>query len=194
MQVSCNIVYGRLALDLGADVMAEYAGRYGLSGRSSVSGIATARGNFDKGAPDSADLAWSGVGQFNNTVCPASMLRFVGAIANDGNAVPLHFMKRSGFSARFPVRSERVLERGTASGLGYIIEIQNRSNFPGLELHAKSGTAQVGGDRSPHAWYVGYITNEDFPLAFVVIVENGGGGAAVAGPIANRVLQEAVGG
>jgi zinc transporter ZupT len=39
---------------------------------------------------------------------------------------------------------------------------------------------------------VGYITNEGFPLAFAVIVENSGGGFAIAGPVANRVLQAAV--
>jgi len=59
-------------------------------------------------------------------------------------------------------------------------------------MRAKSGTAQVGSDRSPHAWFAGYIANEGHPLAFVVIVENGGGGTAVAAPIANRVLQAAI--
>jgi len=192
MQVSCNIVYGELALEMGAETMATFAEKLGLSGRTIVDGITTARGNFDKAPSGSLDLAWSGVGQFNNTVCPASMLRFVGAIANEGNVVELQLLKRSGVTSFLASRTERILSRDTAHRLGHIIEIQNRENFPGLEIYAKSGTAQVGGDRDPHAWYVGYITNEDFPLAFVVIVENGGGGTAVAGPIANRVLQEAI--
>lgn len=192
MQVSCNIVYGELALHLGADIMAEYAEKFSLSERTRVGGINSARGNFDKASDGSLNLAWSGVGQFNNTVCPASMLRFVGAIANEGNAVELQLLQRSGISSMIPTRSERVLHRNTAIQLGEIIEIQNRDSFPGLEIHAKSGTAQVGGGLEPHAWYVGYITNEDYPLAFVVMVENGGGGFAVASPIANRVLQEAI--
>jgi len=192
MQVSCNIVYGLLAIELGANTMAEYAEKYDISGRTTVDGITTARGNFDKAQPDSANLAWSGVGQFNNTVCPASMLRFVGAIANEGNAVELQLMKRDGLSSIIPTRTERLINRGTAQQLGQLIEIQNRDSFPGLEIHAKSGTAQVGGGKDPHAWYVGYITNENYPLAFVVVVENGGGGFANAGPIANRVLQEAI--
>jgi len=192
MRVSCNIVYGMIALDLGADVMAEYAEKLGLSGRTTVDGITTARGNFDKAPADSLNLAWSGVGQYNNTVCPASMLRFVGAIANEGNAVGLQLRKRSGLSTVTAPGTERILSRRTAEELGNIIEIQNRESFPGLEIHAKSGTAQVGGNREPHAWYVGYITNENYPLAFVVVVENGGGGFAVASPIANKVLQEAI--
>ena len=65
-------------------------------------------------------------------------------------------------------------------------------NYPGLNLCAKSGTAEVGGDMSPHAWFVGFIDNEETPLAFVVVVENGGWGSQTAGTVANTVLQEAV--
>jgi len=192
MRVSCNIVYGELAMILGADAMAEFTEKYSLSERTTVDGITTAKGNFDKAAADSVNLAWSGVGQYNNMVNPASMLRFVGAIANDGNAVELQFRKRSGVESVITSRTVSIMPRTTAQELGHIIEIQNRESFPGLEIHAKSGTAQVGGSRDPHAWYVGYITNANHPYAFVVIVENGGGGFAVASPIANRVLQEAI--
>jgi peptidoglycan glycosyltransferase len=81
----------------------------------------------------------------------------------------------------------------TASALGEMMDHHDEQRFPGLRMHAKSGTAEVGGGRSPHAWLAGYITNEGYPLAFVVVVENGGGGLSAAGPVANRVLQAAVG-
>jgi len=193
LRVSCNVVFGQLALELGAETLAEYAKKFGLSERTTIGGIETARGKFDEAADDTANLAWSGVGQYNNTVNPASMLRFVGAIANEGTAVELQLKKSAGVSSIIPARTERILNKITANELKAVMEIQNRENFPGLEIHAKSGTAQLGGDLSPHAWYVGFITNKDYPLAFVVIVENGGGGTAVAGPIANRVLQQALG-
>jgi len=192
LRVSCNVVFGQLALDLGADTLAEYAKKLGLSERTTIGGLSTARGNFDKAPRNSPNLAWSGVGQFNNTVCPASMLRFVGAIANEGNAVELQLLKKTGMQSLLPVSSERLLSWNTAVALGEAMEVQNRQNFPGLDIYAKSGTAQLGGGKEPHAWFVGYITNEDYPLAFVVIVENGGGGTAVAGPIASRVLQAAI--
>jgi peptidoglycan glycosyltransferase len=63
--------------------------------------------------------------------------------------------------------------------------------FPGLKLCAKTGTAEVG-NGSSHAWFAGFLDSEEFPLAFVVLVENGGGGLAAAGPVANSVLQAAV--
>jgi peptidoglycan glycosyltransferase len=172
--------------------MLEYAEKYGFTERIKVGELLTARGNFDSAASGSVNLAWSGVGQFTNTVCPAAMLRFVGAIANEGRAVNLQLLKRTGISALIPAGSTRLMNRNTAKELSEIIEIQNRENFPGLSIHAKSGTAQVGNNKDPHAWYVGYITNKDYPLAFVVMVENGGGGTAVAAPIANRVLQLAI--
>ena len=45
---------------------------------------------------------------------------------------------------------------------------------------------------SPHAWFAGFLNDSEHPLAFVVLVENGGGGASTAGPIAAKVLQQAV--
>jgi len=193
MQVSCNVVFGELALEMCGNTMLEYSERLGIAGRTTVSGFQTASGNFDAAPRNSADLAWSGIGQFTNMVCPASMLRLMCAIANDGNAIDLHYMQRTGPVSLLPPRTERILSRNTAQQLSEVIEIQNRQNFPGLQIYAKTGTAQVGGGHDPHAWFAGYITNPGHPLAFVVVVENGGGGAAVAAPIANQVLQAAIG-
>ncbi len=66
---------------------------------------------------------------------------------------------------------------------------------------AKSGTAQIGdanGDgrigehEQPHAWMIGFAPLEDPRVAVAVLVENGGGGARVAGPIAAEVLAAAL--
>ena len=119
------------------------------------------------------------------------MLRFVAAIANMGIASDMRLLERSGIMAFVPSRASRIMHSDTADLLGGMMD-HHSQGFPGLQMHAKSGTAQVGGDRGPHAWFAGYITNEGYPLAFVVVVENGGGGTAVAGPIANRVLQAAI--
>ena len=66
--------------------------------------------------------------------------------------------------------------------------------FPNMELCAKSGTAEVGEGQTPHAWFAGFLRNEDAPYAFVVLVENGGGGSSVAGTVAGRVLDIIVNG
>ena len=66
--------------------------------------------------------------------------------------------------------------------------------FQGMDLCAKSGTAEVGEGQTPHAWFAGFLRDEDHPYAFVVLVENGGGGSSVAGTVAGKVLDVMVNG
>jgi peptidoglycan glycosyltransferase len=197
LAVSCNSTFAQLALELGADKLSLYADKFGLTKSLKVDGIMTASGSFDKAEAETADLAWSGIGQYNDTVCPANMLRFVGAIANGGVAVDMSLICDKGLAGIIPPGSDRLLSKETADKIATMMNYNvyksyGEGNFPGLELYAKSGTAEVGGSLQPHAWFVGYITNEDYPLAFVVIVENGGSGSKTAGAVANTVLQAAV--
>ena len=195
LAVSCNSAFAQLALELGGDVLSTYAGKMGLTESFEISGISTAAGSFDIAADGSSLLAWSGIGQYTDLVNPAAMLRMMCAVAGDGSApeLTLKAQERSGlFSAR-----TRLLSADTAAKIremmSYTVAYKyGAENYPGLELCAKSGTAEVGGGASPHAWFVGFITNTDRPLAFVVIVENGGYGSAAGGAVANAVLQAAV--
>ena len=66
------------------------------------------------------------------------------------------------------------------------------SMFPGLKIGAKSGTAETSKNATPHAWFTGFLDDEENPYAFVVLVENGGYGTEVAGRVANTVLQALV--
>ena len=68
------------------------------------------------------------------------------------------------------------------------------NRFPIMKLCAKSGTAEVGADQAPHAWFAGFLQNEEAPYAFVVLVENGGSGNSVAGTVAGKVLNIMVNG
>ena len=73
-----------------------------------------------------------------------------------------------------------------------VIETYGQDRFPGMDICAKSGTAEVGADKSPNAWFTGFLRDEATPYAFIVLVENGGGGSSVAGTVASQVLQAAV--
>ena len=193
---SCNIAFAKIALELGGETLQEYAAAYGLVAPLKIDGIYTAPGNYVIAADASFELAWSGAGQSKNLCSPVAMARFAAAIANGGTAPKLTNEARRGLSL---AGSERVLSSSTAKKLGEMMaynveETYGAKNFPGLQLHAKSGTAEVGSGSEPHAWFVGYIENEDYPIAFAVIVENGGGGQSVAGSVANKVLQAAIAG
>ena len=73
-----------------------------------------------------------------------------------------------------------------------VIETYGQDRFPGMDICAKSGTAEVGDGETPNAWFTGFLRDEATPYAFIVLVENGGGGSSVAGTVASQVLQAAV--
>ena len=195
---SCNCVFAQLALELGPETLKEYAEKLGLSGVSfDIDGIETTPGSYDA-AEEDIDIAWSGVGQYNDMVNPCAMLRFVAAVANGGEAPSMTLLARKGLGTLSPAETERILSRATADRLEEMMSYNvyasyGTENFPGLDLCAKSGTAELGPDESPHAWFVGFNRDDRAPYAFVVMVENGGWGSSVAGSVANEVLQAAVG-
>lgn len=83
---SCNIVFGELAVELGADIMTEYAEKAGITSSISFDGTATASGHFDLSEANNASLAWAGIGQYTNLINPCQFMTFVGSIANGGQA------------------------------------------------------------------------------------------------------------
>ena len=64
-------------------------------------------------------------------------------------------------------------------------------DIPGAEVCAKSGTAEVGSDANT-ATFAGFLDSEKYPLAFIVIVEEGGAGSSTCAPIARDVLQACI--
>ena len=82
---SCNCAFGTLALELGPELMAEYAEKLGMTASLQLDGMDVLPGSFTKGEAGSVGLAWSGVGQYEDLVCPYAMLRYVSAIANGGS-------------------------------------------------------------------------------------------------------------
>ena len=181
---SCNCVFGQLAAEMGPGIMAKYADKAGLTSSYDVNGIKTAEGSFNFSS-SKLDLAWSGIGQFEDQVNPLSMMVFMGSIAGNGTACEPSIV--AGESSG----SVSLMGQDTASRLkellrNNVITNYGDDNYPGLEMGAKSGTAETGDGNDPHAWFCGYSGH----YAFVVMVENGGGGADVAGPVANTVLQK----
>ena len=126
----------------------------------------------------------------------------MGGIAGGGSAVEPYIVVRDTWTdvlkEKLPgggTSSIDMIESSTAKTLKEYManNVENHygSNmFPGLKVCAKSGTAEVGGDKKPNAWFTGFLDDDSHPYAFVVMVENGGYGTSVAGTIANKVLQE----
>lgn len=200
---SCNGVFGTLAAELGGDTMTKYVEQAGLTRRMSVDGIMTAAGHYDVSDADKGQIGWSGVGQYTDTVNPCNMMAYMGAIANGGTAaVPrliLDITTPSGIPTSWQRTEETdtLVQTSTASQVkemmkNNVVQTYGTDRFRGLDIGAKSGTAEVGGDKRPNAWFAGFLDDPEHPYAFIVLVENGGGGASVAGEIAATVLQACV--
>ena len=180
---SCNCAFASLAVEMGPRTMSNAVKEFGLTKSYDINGIKTEKGSFNFDTYK-INLGWAGIGQFEDQVNPISMMVYVGAIAGGGEAAKPHIlMDEEGGKAN-------LLDGGIAMQLdemmrNNVIVNYGDNNYPGLELRAKSGTAEGGDGKAPDAWFCGYSGD----YAFIVCVENGGYGSAVAGPIANSVLQ-----
>lgn len=198
---SCNVAFAEISLELGGNALQKYADIAGFNTSLKVDGILTAIGKTEVSDATGGDLAWAGIGQYNDTANPLTFMTYVGSIANDGVCVSPKIVKdRGGILSLMPdfgSKDRRIISEETALILrdmmrNNVIEVYGERNYNGLKLCAKSGTAEVGGDQKPHAWFAGFMDRDDCPLAFVVILENGGSGSKSAGPVAGIVLKKAV--
>ena len=130
---------------------------------------------------------------------------YMGAIANGGKAAEPYLIgdvvSSLGISAGKASggRSKLLIQPDTAEIVAELMadnveKTYGTKRFPNMDLCAKSGTAEVGAGKEPHAWFAGFLRNEETPYAFVVLVENGGSGNAVAGTVAGKVLDIMVNG
>lgn len=185
---SCNIAFGDSALLIGRENLQKTAEAMGINKSFRIGEVTTATGHFDIKNADDISLAWSGIGQYTDTVNPAQMAIMCGAIAQGGETRLPHYVKgeNSGKSGR--LMSEEVAENLHSLMRYTISDYYGDSMFEGLTVCAKTGTAEVGEGIEPNAWMIGYSTDEDCPLAFAVVVEEGGYGFYSAGPIARIAM------
>ena len=187
---SCNCAFGSIALELGGECIKEYADKLGLTSSHTLSGIETAAGFFEAAPDETPALAWSGIGQHTDLVSPFAVMRLVAAVANGGEVNEPSILLGEGGG------SEKLLKKETAQKISEMMNYNvayaygGEWSFPGLNLSAKSGTAEVG-DGNEHSWFAGFLNDEEHPYAFVVVIENGGGGLRNAGAVANTILQAA---
>lgn len=203
LAVSCNGVFGQLAAELGAETMQKYVESTGLTDELSVNGIPTAVSTFNFPADNDGELAWAGIGQGKDMVNPCSMMVLSGAIANGGRAAKPQIISHTAFqkgvrtSLYLRHSTGELLNKDTANRIAEmmknnVVSNYGEGNFPGLDIYAKTGTAQVDSTSPYNAWFTGFIKNEEHPYAFVVLIEGGGSGKNVAGKAANAVLQAAI--
>ncbi len=195
---SCNCAFAQVSQQLGKETLKKYVDKCGVAGSVSFDGITTAGGSFRVDDASELSVAWSSIGQYEDLINPCAFMTFMGAIAGDGRGAIPYLVERVNLADSVTYqasnrRTSRVVSEETAETIRQFMEYNVQSlygaqNFPGLTVCAKTGTAQVGGDRKPNAMFTGFTADEDCPLAFIVCVENAGYGSSVCVPIASKIL------
>ncbi|WP_052664914.1 peptidoglycan D,D-transpeptidase FtsI family protein [Nitriliruptor alkaliphilus] len=206
IRVSCNTTFAELALQLGAEGLADQAERFGFNNQVPFElPVATSAIPREQDLPS---VAQSGIGQRDVRATPMQMALLTASIANGGQLVRPHLVasvrdpagrqlrgpagaaweiRGSGDTPVSPRTAEQlrrmmvdVVENGTGT----------RAAIDGVEVGGKTGTAQTGGD--PTVWFVGFA-GDDVAVAVVLpsSSEDATGGA-LAAPIARSVMQAAL--
>lgn len=127
------------------------------------------------------------------------------AVMNDGN-LPVPYLveqirEPSGLAHRGPQAGQ--VERGTMKAetarqvremMVMVVERGYGANakVAGVTVGGKTGTAQLGGDQAPHAWFLGFAQRGEQAVVICVMVENGGEGSVVAAPIFAQMVTPAL--
>jgi peptidoglycan glycosyltransferase len=208
LDVSCNVAFGWLGLELGADKLRDQAERFGFGQHYLDDLNGQVESVFPD--PDEPQTALSAIGQFEVAATPLQMGMVVAGIANDGQVMRPYLVDEerapdlsvlhkadpqplTGEPAMNPADAAElqrmmvsVVEQGTGT----------TARIPGVEVGGKTGTAQSTPERPPYAWFVSFArVNGQVPVAVAVLVQDAGverdqiSGSGLAAPIAKAVME-----
>ena len=202
---SCNCAFAQIALQLGEDNLTRTAEELGFNKSFSMSNIDIKKSQYDvKDAKTDYDLAWSGIGQYTDLANPTHMAMMCAAVANSGTPVNPYLVHNStGILSQMGLTAgggigERMISSEVASQLRDLMKGAAESysysgvSLGGLDYCAKTGTAEVGNDKEPNAWFVGFTEDSAHPYAFAVVVEEGGYGIGEAANVASAAIDSLV--
>lgn len=206
---SCNTSFASLGMDLGEDAIAEQAAKFGFGQDLSIP-LTVTPSTFpsDLNPPQ---LAQSSLGQFEVRSTPMQMAMMTAGIANDGRMMKPELVNRvlnantlEPITETRPTELSRPVSGQTAEELNTMMQgvvtdgTASVAQIPGVQVAAKTGTAQHQQGAAPHAWFISFAPADDPKIAVAVVVENGGNagseayGATVAGPIAKDMMEAVV--
>ena len=195
---SCNVYFAQLARDIGREALQQKAEEMGFNRGLSFWNMQTAESEIDLSDCNDNQLAWAGVGQYTLLANPYHMMALMGAIANGGEYTQPKLTKDADLFSTLTGGSRQLMTGTEASSLKSLLRSNVREYygdwlFPeGLNVCAKTGTGEVGQEKAPNCWIVGFCDNANYPYAFAVLVEEGSGGIETAGNLAASVLRSLV--
>ena len=199
VETSCNIYFLHLAQLLGIEFWRETAEKFGFGQPTNINldpgelpGLLPSRQYYmEREVWTQGHLMNLVIGQGAMLATPLQMARYVAALGNGGYLVtpyvhgpPPERQPIEGISPGTFEIVKKCMRRVVYGDHG----TGRRVRIPGIEVAGKSGTAQVTG-RNADAWFVAFAPYEHPTIAVAVVVEAGGSGGAVAGPIARQVME-----
>ena len=195
---SCNCAFAQIAEKVGKNNMVKYVKQFQVTQKLSFDGSTTAAGNYDISNTALVSFAWSCIGQHSDLVNPARYMTFMGAVAGRGVAAEPYLMDivTNGGDTTYEAKTkktDRIMPESVADTVAEYMRnnvktVYGDGNFGGLPVCAKSGTSQLGGGQKSNAMFAGFVDSEQYPLAFIVVVENGGYGSHTCVPVISKVL------
>lgn len=199
---SCNVYFAQAALTLGAEKVKDMANGFLFNKEFLFDDVIMGQSAFETSA-DSVNNAWASIGQYHTLLSPLHACMIAGAIANDGVMMePKLLLSISAAGAQTAMLSPKVAARpmsetqrlkdmmigAVKNGTASAAAIKN------IAVGGKTGTAQVmDNDKiAEHAWFVGFIDDDNHPLSIAVIKEKAGSGGKHAAPAAQKVLRKAI--
>jgi peptidoglycan glycosyltransferase len=210
LALSCNVSFGEVGLALGDDALREQAEAFGFGDDSYLDELSQVASRFPEDPAD-PQVAQSAIGQFDVSATPLQMAMVAAGVANDGTVMKpylvdkvyspdiellddhdpeeLHQAVSSGVATQLTQMMVEVVTNGTASS----------AQIPGVEVAAKTGTAERSEELAPYAWFISFAPADDPEVAVAVFVENPNvpreqiSGGGLAGPIAKSVMESVIG-
>lgn len=210
IEVSCNIYFARTAVELGGAGLRAWADSAGF-GVSIPFDLPTATSQVTGGAPgpdggffDVVEVANAGYGQAEVLVTPLQMALITAAVANGGTMMRPSLVDAIG-SADGSMRTlgprqliSRVAAPSTVSLMHEALvqgvegewgrRFAGEAKVPGVTTAGKTGSAELGGGRRAHSWFVGFAPAEEPRIVIAVIVEEAGRGIDRAAPLAGDLM------
>lgn len=212
LQHSCDTYFYRQGVKIGIEVIAAYARRFGLGGRTGVELPGESEGLVPdpEWSRDRRGYPWYpgetvsvAIGQGPLLTSPLQVAVMTAAVANGGFRVRPHLVAGGGEPPE-PLGLDAEVISFVAEALANVVAngTGRSARTPVVAVAGKTGTAQVVAqetwirsedlppDQADHAWFTSYAPVDAPELVVVVFVENGGRGSEAAAPLARELLED----
>lgn len=201
LAVSCNITFAKLALELGDEQLRLAAQAFGLDDHLLFSDLVVENSLYPSSNRVAKELAWTGPGQSALFVTPMHMCLVAAGIANDGVIMEPKLLIQSvdrnkqGKAQMTPTVYKKAMTPQHADVLAEAMRqvvvsgTGTRAAVPGLKICGKTGSAQIDGQTSTNAWFIGFIDEKTLPYAVCVVVNDAGEGSRHAAPLARQIFE-----